>query len=291
MPKVTGPTVPRWQLGEALEGLRAKAKRSREEIAQLMDCSESKIRKIEEGRIGINRIELLFLLDTYGLRDEADRARLVELAKQGKERGYWASYGSVPNPVANLLGIEGAATTIRLFQSAMVDGLFQTIDYARALIESTWYPGQAPVERQVEMRMERQRRLLDDDPPEVWAIFDEAVLRRNIGGPEVMRAQLLHLLEFGKRPYANIQVVPFAHGGYQGLLGPITILDFPEEFHSPVAYSETQAGSFYMEKEPDVRRCNLGYGHMMAAALSQQESAKLIHAVAVELGRVGADKE
>lgn len=284
MPKATGPTIPRWQLGQILASLRAKAKRTYEEVAELMDCSVSKIRKIEEGRIGIGRVDLLFLLDTYGLKDESDRARLIELAKQGKERGYWASYGSVPSAVENLLGIESAATTIRYFELAVVNGMLQTEEYARALVESTWHPGQLPVENQVEMRMERQRRLLDDDPPEIWAIFDEAVLHRNIGGPEFMRAQLHHLLDFGKRPYANIQIVPFDHGGYHGLGGPITLLEFPEDFHSPVAYAETQAGSFYLEKEPDVKRCSLGYGHMMAAALSQHESAKLIRAITAELG-------
>jgi transcriptional regulator with XRE-family HTH domain len=284
MPKATGPTIPRWQLGEALQGLRGKTKRTRAQVAELMDCSESKIRKIEEGRIGINRIELLYLLDLYGVEAEEDRASLVELARQGKQRGYWASYGSVPSAVENLLGIEGAATTIRLFESMMVDGMFQTADYARALIESTWHPGQVSVDNQVEMRMERQNRLFDEDPPEVWAIFDEAVLHRNIGNAAIMRAQLLHLLEFGERPFANIQVVPFHHGGYHGLLGPIKILEFSEDFHSPVAYAETQAGSFYLEKEPDVRRCSLAYSHMMAAALSQQESAKVIRAVAKELG-------
>ncbi|MCD0444803.1 helix-turn-helix domain-containing protein [Glycomyces sp. A-F 0318] len=284
MPKMTGPTIPRWQLGEALEGLRRKTKKSRDEIAELMDCSESKIRKIEEGRIGISRIELLYLLDLLGVKDEENRTALVELAKKGKERGYWASFGSVPTAFENLLGIEGAATTIRFFESMMVDGMLQTEKYAWALIESTWHSGQTPVENQVEMRMERQRRLLDEDPPEIWAIFDEAVLRRNIGGPEIMHEQLLHLLEFGKRPYVNIQIVPLSHGGYHGLLGPVKLLEFPEDFHSPVAYAETQAGSFYLEKESEVQRCSVAYSHMMAAALSQQESAKLIRAVAKELG-------
>ncbi|GAB3996089.1 helix-turn-helix transcriptional regulator [Glycomyces albus] len=289
MPKATGPTIPRWQLGEILASLRLKAERTYEDVAELMDCSVSKIRKIEEGRIGIGRVDLLFLLDTYGLEDEDDRARLIELAKQGKQRGYWASYGTVPNPVATLLGIEGVATTIRLFELTVVDGMLQTEDYARALIESTWYPGQTPVDNQVRMRMERQRRLLDEDPAEIWAIFDEAVLHRIIGSREIMREQLQHLLSLGKQSNFNIQVVPFSHGGHHGLAGPIKLLEFPEEFHSPVAYAETQAGSFYLEKEPDVSRCSLAYSHMMAAALSQQESAKLIRTIAAELGRTGTD--
>lgn len=284
MPKVNGPTIPRWQLGEVLTNLRQRSGRSRDEIAELMDCSESKVRKIEEGRIGISRIELLYLLDTYSVEDETDRANLVELAKQGKARGYWASYGSVPTAVQNLLGIEGTATTFRFFELSVVTGMLQTEDYARALIESTWHPGQTPVEKQVQLRMERQRRQLDEDPAEIWAIFDESVLHRTIGSREIMREQLQHLIELGKRSNINIQVVPFGHGGYQGLLGPITILEFPEDFHSPVAYAETQAGSFYLEKEPEVQRCSVAYNHMMAAALSQQESTKLIRTIAAKLG-------
>lgn len=284
MPKVTGPTIPRWQLGEVLSNLRQRSGRSRDEIAELMDCSESKVRKIEEGRIGISRIELLYLLDTYGVEDETDRANLIELAKQGKARGYWASYGSMPTALQNLLGIEGTATRIRLFQLSVVDGLFQTEDYARALIESTWHTGQTPVDKQVELRMERQRRLLDEDPAEIWAIFDEAVFHRLIGGREIMHAQLRQLLDLAKQSNINIQVVPFGHGGYHGLLGPLVLLDFPEDFHSPVAYAETQAGSFYLEKEPEFQRCSVAYNHMIAAALSQQESAKLIRTIAAELG-------
>lgn len=289
MPKVTGPTIPRWQLGEVLTNLRQKSGRSRDEVAELMDCSESKVRKIEEGRIGISRIELLYLLDTYGVENESDRTNLVELAKQGKARGYWASYGSMPTAVQNLLGIEGTATTIRLFELTMVDGMLQTEAYARALIESTWHPGQTPVDSQVRLRMERQQRLLDEDPPEIWAIFDEAALRRVIGSREIMRDQLRHLLEIGRQTNLNIQVIPFGHGGHHGLLGPLKLLEFPEEFHSPVAYAETQAGSFYLEKDAEVQRCNVAYNHMIAAALSQQESAKLIRSIAAEFGRTGTD--
>jgi hypothetical protein len=162
----------------------------------------------------------------------------------------------------------------------IVHGLLQTEEYARAVAE-TWDGGllvNEEVERQVRIKMERQRRVLDEEPPELWVILDEAVLRREVGGKAIMAAQLKHLAVMAKR--LTLQVVPFAHGGYPGVRGALTVFEFDERMHSPVAYVEGQAGNLYMEKDEDLRRGTLAYNHMTAAALSKQESVKLITAVA-----------
>ncbi|GAA2628330.1 hypothetical protein Adu01nite_63810 [Paractinoplanes durhamensis] len=164
----------------------------------------------------------------------------------------------------------------------MVHGLLQTEDYAHALAE-TLNPSlsDAEVDRQVRIRMERQERVFAEDPPEVWVVLDEAVLRRQIGGRAVMAKQLDHLLRLPKR--VLVQVVPFAGGGYPGTLGALTLFEFAEEVHTPVGYVESQAGNLYLEREDDLARANLAMNHIAAAALSKQESRELIASVARQL--------
>jgi hypothetical protein len=125
--------------------------------------------------------------------------------------------------------------------------------------------------------MERQARVFGEDPPELWVILDEAVLHRVVGGQDVMRNQLKHLVAMSHQ--INLQVVPFAHGGYPGTLGAFTIFGFPEKVHSPVVYVEGPAGNLYMERDDDLRRCNAAYTHMTAAALSPPESRKLMESL------------
>lgn len=283
MPKPSGPTVPRWQLGERLTKYRTESDMSYADSAAVLECSESKIRKVESGDIAISKGDLHLLLHAYGVEDPEVFAELSELARRGKERGYWGGYANLPTTVANFFGMETAAETIRIFEPLVVHGLLQTADYARHLIESTWLAGAGPVEQQVELRMTRQRLVLDEDPPDLWVVFDEAAIRRQIGGRQVMRAQLEHLLEIGAGKSVSIQIVPFTHGGYHGTLGPLTILDFDEAFHSPVAYVETQAGSLYLEKEADLRRSSVAFNHMSAAALSPPETRKMISAAVKDL--------
>jgi len=127
--------------------------------------------------------------------------------------------------------------------------------------------------------------VLGQDAPRIWVILDEAVLRRVVGGPRVMADQLKHLTQMARQ--CTLQVVPFAHGGYPGARGALTIFEFDERMHSPVAYVESQAGNLYMEKSEDLRRCSLVFNHLTAAALSKQESLKLVNATAREYAEAG----
>ena len=279
MPKPIGPTIPRWQLGEQLSRLRDRANVTQPQIADRLGCSVSKIQKIEAGEVGMVRAELEAMLVAYHVDDERMLAELLELQKLGKQRGWWSKFGAVPAPFSTFLGLESAAVTIKVFEPMVVYGLLQTEGYARA-IEEAGDVGTSDdrAERQVKLRLERQDQVFGEDPPEVWVLLDEAVLHREVGGRAVMADQLLHLTKLPKQ--VTLQVVPFRSGGYPGTLGAMTIFEFDEKMHTPVVYVEGQAGNLYLEKETDLRRCSVAYSHMTAAALSKQESAKLIAEVA-----------
>ncbi|WP_436532600.1 helix-turn-helix domain-containing protein [Actinoplanes sp. HUAS TT8] len=278
MARPIGPTIPRWQLGEQLSQLRSAAGKSQQDAANRLGCSVSKIQKIEGGEVGTKPVELEALLALYGAAESLS-SQLLELRALGAQRGWWSKYGAVPSPFATFLGMESAATKIRVFEPLMVYGLLQTQDYTHALIEAhTPALTDAEVDRQVQIRMERQERVFSDEPPDIWVVLDEAALRRQIGSPEVMARQLNHLLRLPKR--VTVQVVPFASGGYPGGLGGLTIFEFADEMHSPVAYVECQAGNLYLEREDDLARSNVALNHIAAAALSKQQSRELIAAIA-----------
>ncbi|GAA1809258.1 helix-turn-helix transcriptional regulator [Planosporangium flavigriseum] len=287
VPRPTGPTIARWQLGRELRRLREAAGIAHREIAEELGCSESKIYKIESGDVGMGRPDLLVMLDHYGLKpgtDDETRATLLDWQKQGKERGWWAKFGQLPNPYSMYIGLESAATAVKNFELAVVPGLLQTEDYARAVISATCsQDSEDEIERRVQVRLARQACLTEDPPAAYWAIIDEGALHRQMGGKEVMRAQLRHLIEMSKQPNVTVQVLPFSEGAHPGTLGSVILLEFPEEVHSPVAYVETYAGDVYLESEADLRRVTLTYTHMHAAALSVTKSRELIAAVAKQM--------
>jgi transcriptional regulator with XRE-family HTH domain len=281
MAKPIGPTIPRWQLGEEIARLRKNAEYTRERIAQRLRCSVSKIEKIEGGQVRVKVAELETMLTEYGHPQDA-WPPLLELQRLGATRGWWSKFGRLPLPFTEFLGLEMAAETIRTFELSVVPGLFQTEGYIRALAEADT-PGisEDRIEREVELKISRQKRILDDDPPQMLTVLDEAALRRRIGSPAVMREQLEHLVELAK--LQPIQVVPLEHGGYPGIRGPFVIFEFPERLHSPVVYTECQAGNLYMEKSPDLHRCTVAFEHTLGAAYSRQKSVALLKGIARQL--------
>lgn len=283
MPRASGPTIARWQLGRQLKSARETAKLTQIDIAEVLGCSESKIYKLEAGDVGVNRGDLIVMLDRYGITDEQRRDTIFDLQKQGKQRGWWARYGQLPINYSMYVGLEGAAVEVKNFELAVVPGLLQTEEYARA-ITSAARPGQEEeIRRRVELRMARQACLTEDPPLKFWAIVDEAVLHRRTGGATVMRAQLRHLIGMSHRPNVELQVLPFSEGSHPGTVGSFSILEFPENVHSPVAYVVSQAGDAYLEREDDLRRVTLIYTHLHAAALSASKSRELIAALAKDL--------
>jgi len=281
MSRASGPTIARWQLGGQLKAMRESAGYTHLRIADVLACSESKIYKIEAGDVGVNRGDLLVMLDRYKIsEDDPRRPAALDLQSQGKQRGWWAKYGTLPTNYAMYVGLEGAATQIRTFELAVVPGLLQTEEYARAISSGAFPEQPGEVQKRVDVRLARQACLTDEPLLRLWAIVDEGVLRRRTGGDAVIRAQLRHLVEMSKRPNITIQVLPFGEGWHPGTTGSFSILDFPEGIHTPVAYVVSPAGEMYLEREDDMNRIILAYTHLQTAALSPSRSRDLIAAQA-----------
>lgn len=282
MPRPIGPTIPRWTLGLRLREMRMAANKTRDDVAEEFGWSEGKIRTIELGQVGVDKPDLAALLALYGQSDPT--GELDELRKLSKQRGYWVEFGPIPKAYATYIGLESAASAVKSFDLAVINGLLQTEGYAREVIPAT-RPGSAPddIERLVKLRLTRQDRLAGEDALELWTILDEAALRRVVGGPDVMRTQLEHLVQAAQLPNVTLQVVPNKVGAYAGTLGSFTILEFPDELRPPAVYVEGFGGDLYLEKAEDVRRSTLSYTHMCATALSPTESVRLLKTVAREL--------
>jgi transcriptional regulator with XRE-family HTH domain len=283
MSRASGPTIARWQLGRQLKTAREAAGFTQLAISEVLACSESKIYKIEAGDVGVGRGDLIVMLDRYGVTDEERRTTIFDLQKQGKQRGWWSKYGTIPMNYSMYVGLEGAAREVRNFELAIVPGLLQTEKYARAVVEAAWPDNPGEVDRRVELRMARQACLTDDPPLKFWAIVDEAALHRRTGGDAVMRRQLDHLTEVSTQPNVMLQVLPFSEGHHPGTSGSFSILEFDEDVHSPVAYIESQAGDVYLERPEDINRVTLTYTHLQTAALSAGKSRDLIAAIAKDL--------
>jgi transcriptional regulator with XRE-family HTH domain len=241
-----GPAVARIRLGTRLRRLREEAETSREDAAAAIRSSASKISRIELGRTTIKARDLTDLLKLYGA-DEAERESLLALSAHGNVSGWWQDYGdSVPAWLKPYLGLEQAATLIRSYDPQLVPGLLQTPDYARAVFSLPG--GAAPgerAERRLAVRMRRQEILHRPDPPHLWAVIDEAALRRPVGSAAVMRAQIEHLLEISRLRHVNIQVLPFRAGGHAAGGGPVILLRFAGDQPSDAVYLEQLASAIY----------------------------------------------
>jgi len=249
-----GPTVLRIMLGNQLRRLREAGGITPDEAGYEIRGSRSKISRIEHGRVGFKERDVEDLLTLYGVTDEELRASMLTLARQANTPGWWAKYNDVlPVWFEPYLGLETAASLIRSFELQFVHGLFQTEDYARAVTILGYGPGAIDeIERRVSVRVRRQAVLTSADPPRVWFVIDEAALRRPIGGRQVMRAQLEHLLEATDLPHVTIQVVPFRRGGHAAAGGSFTILRFAAPDLPDLVYLEQLTSALYLEERRDV---------------------------------------
>jgi hypothetical protein len=239
----------------------------------------------ETGDRNIRPTDVRLLLDIYEVTGE-EREALLTLARQAKERGWWQSYGpSVPSWFQFYVGLESEASTIHEYSPELVPGLLQTADYYREFLGAA--PGDPRVTgKEVEVRLARQERLTsDDDPPEFWAVLNEAVIRRTVGGTAVMRAQLGHLAELSDLPNVTIQVLPFSAGVHPAMDGSFSILGFPLPSDPAVVYMENQAGSVYLEESADVDRLSRMFSHLIAKALSPEDSRCLLRKVTADIGQ------
>ena len=251
----SGPTVLRILLGSQLRMLREVKGITREEAGYAIRASGSKISRMELGRVSFKERDVTDLLKLYGV-DEDETATLVALATQANSPGWWHKYGDVlPDWFQVYVGLEEAASLIRLYEVQFVPGLLQTADYARAVVR-LGQPGAAPeeIERRISLRMGRQELLTKPGGPRLWAIVDEAALRRPIGGREVMRAQLVQLIEATGERNVTLQVMPFRSGGHAAEAGAFTIMRFPEPDLPDVVYLEQLTSALYLDKRDDVEK-------------------------------------
>jgi hypothetical protein len=249
-----GPTVLRMLLGAHLRRLREAEGVSRETAGWEIRASESKISRMELGRVSFKERDVADLLTLYGVTDEEEREAWLTLARQANTPGWWQREGDIlPGWFQPYLGLESAAVLIRTYEVQFIPGLLQTPEYAKAVIllgHANAPP--AEVERRVAVRMKRQQVLAREDPPQLWVVVDEGALRRPIGGPEVMRAQLRMLVDATKLPHVRLQVIPFNAGGHAAAGGSFSILRFPEQDLPDVVYIEQLTSALYLDKRDDI---------------------------------------
>jgi transcriptional regulator with XRE-family HTH domain len=281
----TGPTVRRRRLGTELRKLRESNGYKLEEVAAQLGVAPSTLSRIETGKAPTKSAYLGQMLEMYGVVDQAQRQVLVDMAREGHRKGWWAAYDDVlPSGFDIYVGLEAETAAIRGYEISVVHGLLQTPQYARAVL-SEMFPRHtvAQIDRLVDLRIQRQQRFDDDPPLELWAILDEAVVRRPVGGQPVMHGQLEHLLKMAARPGLTLQVLPFSCGAHAGHGGPFSILEFPNRTDSEVAYVESIAGYIYLEKDREVRLRVEAFDRLRAAALAPGASLELIARLAHEL--------
>ena len=278
------PTVRRRRLALELRRLREAARLTCEEVADHLECSASKISRVETGRVSVSPRDVRDMLELYGVPAD-QRESLVQLARDSRQKGWWHAYSDTMQPqMATYIGLESAASEIRIYEVSLIPGLLQTEDYARAVIRAGMVNSPAEdIERRVALLMARQPAVVRDDPPKVWAVLDEAALRRRVGGSGLMRLQLEHLLAQAALPNVAVQVIPFAGGAHPAMGRPFIILVFPERVDTDVVYLEDLTSALYLEDVAEVDRYNVFFNHLRATALSFDDSAALITSVLKEM--------
>jgi len=278
------PTMRRRRLAAELRRLREAVGATQEEVAGRLEWDPSKLSRIENRQVGIIARDLRKLMDTYGVHDEAEREGYFAMARAGKQRAWWQSYGDViPGEYGTLIGLEAEAVTISNYEQELVPGLLQTQDYARA-VNRVFRPDDTAEEtsRRVEVRLARQQVFARDDPPRLWAVISEAAMRRVVGGPAVMAAQLRALAAERDRAAVTIQVLPFTAGEHPAMTGSFVILDFPAPDPGAV-YVENASSALYLEQASDIQRYTETFRFLQAAALGPKESRDMLRAAAYEL--------
>lgn len=275
--RTPAPTLRQRRLGSALERLREDASLTKEGVAETLEVSPSTVWRWERAESTPRPRMLGKVLDLYCVA-EPRRAQIMALAQDaGDGHGWWQPYEADMYPeLVNLIALEAEASRIRTCESLLVPGLLQTEDYARAIVRGARPLPEHEVEQRVKIRTERQRVLGRVNPPKLWAIVDEAAVRRSVGGPAVMREQLRHLLAVTEDPNITLQIVPFAAGAHAGMDGPFVILDLPDAEYPGVVFIESLGGDVVLEDPTDLTRFDDAFQELMAVALSPADSLALV---------------
>ena len=249
-----GPTVRRMMVGAQLRRLRNANGISREQAAEAIRASAWKIHRLENGQVSFKERDVVDLLRLYGVADPGEVAAFVILAREANQPGWWHQYNDLlPQWFKTYVDLESTAVMIRSYEAQFVPGLLQTEEYMRAVIQGALLDDTPDVaEQRVQLRLTRQKLLDREDAPRLWAVVDEAALRRPVGSREVMRTQLERLIEAAELPNVTLQVLPFAAGAHPAMVGAFSILRFPEPELPDVVYLEHLTNALYLEKREDV---------------------------------------
>jgi transcriptional regulator with XRE-family HTH domain len=276
------PTVRRRRLGAELRRLRESAGMTCEQAGEHLDCSSSKISRIETARVPARALDVQVLCQLYRASEELT-ARLVALARESKQAGWWQQYDVLPDWFETYVGLEAASATIRTYEIQLIPGLLQTPEYARALFEHSGLNGPRDVERSVSVRRARQEILKGDEAPQYWAILSEAALQRIVGGREVMRDQLHHLCTVSASHNVTIQVIPNSVGAHPGMTTPFVILGFADREDPQIVFLDYLTGALYLEKSNELSRYELVFNHLVAVAMPPRVSVDFIESAAGRL--------
>lgn len=252
---MVGPTALRMMLGSHLRELRERAGVSRTDAGWAIRASESKISRLELGKVGFKERDVADLLSLYGVQDARERDRLLELAREANDPGWWHRYGDVtPEWFDAYLGLEATAELIRTYEIQFVPGLLQTADYARAVarLDPSGTRSESDIERVVALRTRRQRALDREPPLRLWAVIEESVLHRPIGGIDVLRDQLDALREAITRPNVTVQIIPLESSGHAATGAAFSLLRFPQRDLPDIVYLEHLTSALYLDKRDDV---------------------------------------
>ncbi|WP_406342963.1 helix-turn-helix domain-containing protein [Streptomyces sp. NBC_00648] len=289
MPVQENPTVRRRVLGANLRRLREGRGLLLEAAAEQLGCHPAKVSRIESGRSGIRQLDLKVLLDFYDVKDAKTREGWLALAREGRRQRWWRVLeDQLPQDFLDLIGLEDEVAGCRGFQPSIIPGLFQTEAYATAVIQGGAAGALSePQQTKVRVRLERQKALTGrhPEPLNVWMVLGEAALRQQIGGPEVLRAQLLHLAEMAQLTNVTLQVLPFSAGACRGGMLPFLIYSFPAPTELEVVLLESFTSHAYLEGPEDTAHYNSVFDHVRATALSALDSEALIVRLADELAR------
>jgi hypothetical protein len=280
------PTARRRRLSAELESLIKGAELDAVQVDDRLEWTRGKTAKMLRGAWKLPSLrDIRDILDLLKVPDgDPHRDYLLTLARQGRERDWWHPYREMLSETfTTYLGLETEASSVYTFEQGVFPGLTQTPDYARAvMLDGPDELTAQAIEERLKVRLERQKLLTGTDPLRLWAVLDEAVLRREVGGRDVMAAQFRHILQLAELPRVTFQIVPFSKGAHPGVSGPFTILEFPEPASPDTAYTESLAGELVLEKPHDVGRFKLALERLRSIALSPRDSLEMLAAEAAE---------
>jgi transcriptional regulator with XRE-family HTH domain len=268
-------------LAAELRRLRIQSGMTADEAAKQTGISKSTMSRIENGQVTVMPPVAAALLRLFGV-DEEEIEPLLQIARDARKRGWWQRYAdAIPEWFDTYVGLESEASEVCEYHSGLVPGLLQTPDYTRAVIRAE-HPDMTKVEqdRWVELRVKRQER---DNPPDLWVVLDEAVIRRPVGGRDVMRAQLRRLEEAAQNPRCNVQVLPFATGEHGCMGSTFIVLEFADPADAPLVYIENRTSSLYLEESDEVREYIRLFNHLRATAADTRHSLEMISEAAARL--------